>query len=277
MVRLQRILVVGTLVLATFAHAGLWKRAPSIEEQFQHTAELGKKGVFPLMFWPKDFPRRVGGIVGTGFFINKAGYFLTASHVVDAAQSEGGKLSTFVFPQASSPGGETSFDCQVVEADRTHDIALGFAPAYSRLLRTGAQNPNDPSTPHLGHLELTPTTPPVGTIVGVMGFPLGSWNPAFQVGVLSATFTMNPSAPSVPAGKLELLQVAVAANKGNSGSPVIEVRSGKVIGMLIMVMPAPLTSAIPNLPFGQNSGVALAVPSKWMVDFLRNCRIAADD
>jgi S1-C subfamily serine protease len=165
----------------------------------------------------------------------------------------------------------------VVEVDRTHDIALCLAPAYSGALERIAQNPNDPTNPDLGQLELSPTTPPAGTIVAVMGFPLGSWNPSFQVGVISATETVNPSAPGVPAGTNELLQIGVTANKGNSGSPVIEVKSGKVIGMIIQEMPAPLFSPTPNLAFGQNSGIAFAVPAKWIIGLLEKHKIAMHD
>ena len=58
-------------------------------------------------------------------------------------------------------------------------------------------------------------------------------------------------------------------NKGNSGSPVIEVKSGKVIGLIIQEIPAPLFSGFENLPMSQNSGIALAAPAEWVIQILK--------
>lgn len=109
----------------------------------------------------------------------------------------------------------------------------------------------------------------VGRFVVIAGFPLGSWNPTVQLGTVAATETINPTGGSVPAGQRALMQINIAGNKGNSGSPVIELRTGKVIGVIIQAVASPLFT--PNdtvLPLAQSSGIMLAVPASWVQDLL---------
>lgn len=152
----------------------------------------------------------------------------------------------------------------VVEKDERHDLALckieNFSVKKARALK--------PTNHPIATLAISSETVQQGQLVVVSGFPLGSWNPAVQLGSIAATETVNP-APwmRVPAGQRELLQVSVGANKGNSGGPVISLRTGKVIGVIIQLVPAPVLSPGPVMAM-QNSGIMLAVPASWIRDLL---------
>ncbi len=115
-----------------------------------------------------------------------------------------------------------------------------------------------------------------GQFVVLAGFPLGSWNPAIQLGTIAATETVSPNAGRVPAGQRELLQISVSGNKGNSGSPVVSLRTGDVVGVVIQEIPAPLYSNIESpLPFGQSSGIMLAAPASWIQELLKKHNVTS--
>lgn len=108
-----------------------------------------------------------------------------------------------------------------------------------------------------------------GLFVLVSGFPLGSWTPAIQFGLLSAIETRYPEAPiaRLPKDTFELLQISVSANHGNSGGPVIDLRSGRVVGVILSIVPAPLAidgQQIWNDRSYDMSGIMLAAPAKWI-------------
>jgi len=243
------------------------RHIPSLQEDLRRVAASTQGAVVAIMAWPKNFPDEIGGVTGSAFFINEEGYFLMAAHVLSGFPAERGTLTVVLIQK--TVGGQIGVHFEVVEKDTARDIALcraiGFQDYWKR------RDPNLPDNPgfYLGTLKLKTEKPPVGTIIALAGFPLGSWNPTFQVGILSATETINPNLPGVPAGRGPLLQIGVTANKGNSGSPVIDVESGKVIGIIIQEIPAPLLLNAPNLPFAQNSGVALAVPPEWAVQLVK--------
>jgi S1-C subfamily serine protease len=159
----------------------------------------------------------------------------------------------------------------VIEADEQHDLALCKIQNFEKMWETSttAQPAGSFQGWHLGTIRVSPEIPPKGTFVAVIGFPLGSGSSTVQLGTLAATETVSPSVRGVPAGNRDLLQVGVAANKGNSGSPVIELDSGNVIGIIIQAIPAPLYSEMQGLPFGQSSGIAIAAPSNWAVELLK--------
>jgi len=251
------------------------KHTPSLQEDLKRVAASTQGSVVAVMAWPKNFPDEIGGVIGSAFFISDEGHFLTAAHVLSAFPPERGTLTIVVIQKTM--GGQVGVHFEVVEKDVAHDIAFcranGFQNLWSR------RDPHPPDNPgfYLGTLKLKAEKPPAGTIVATAGFPLGSWNPTFQVGTISATETINPNLPGVPAGQRPLLQIGVTVNMGNSGSPVIEVDSGKVIGIIIQEIPAPLVSNVPNLPVAQNSGVALAAPAEWAIELLRKHNITLSE
>ncbi len=49
---------------------------------YQAAFEKIKKSIFPIFFEKKEIGRIDIGVLGTGFFINSTGYFITANHVI---------------------------------------------------------------------------------------------------------------------------------------------------------------------------------------------------
>jgi S1-C subfamily serine protease len=131
-------------------------------------------------------------------------------------------------------------------------------------------------------LAISTAAPRAGRFVVVSGFPLGSWTPALQIGMIAATKTINPNAmygATIHKDGGELLQISISANHGNSGGPVIDLNSGQVIGVVDQVVPAPLQIGgqhILNPNTFSASGIMLAAPAKWVEALLEKNHIKSE-
>jgi S1-C subfamily serine protease len=128
--------------------------------------------------------------------------------------------------------------------------------------------------------------PQTGRFVIVSGFPLGSWTPTIQVGMVAATKTIYPNGissaliqASIHKNWGDLLQISVNANHGNSGGPVIDLNTGQVIGVIDQLVPAPLQLGGQQI-LDQNtfsaSGIMLAAPAKWVEALLEKNHIKSE-
>jgi S1-C subfamily serine protease len=86
-------------------------------------------------------------------------------------------------------------------------------------------------------VQVSDAQPVTGEFVALAGFHLGSWNPTIQFGTVAAVRTISPNAGRVPAGQCDLLQISASGNKGNSDSPVIDLDTEKVIGVIVQAEP----------------------------------------
>jgi len=252
-------LLAALCLVADYSHA-------QSQARLRRVAKDASNAVANISVWPKPDKDAPFGTVGTAFFINDDGYFVTANHVLDLPPDAG--YLTVTIRQTDGGGAGLWFD--IIERDGGHDVALCRAKNYEAYRKSGpvAKRYGFPGFV-LGSLRLSETPPILGTIIALPGFPLGSWNPTVQFGTLAATETINPNVSGVPKGRRFLLQVAVVANQGNSGSPVIDVNTGEVVGIVIQAIPAPLFAVSPTVPVAQSSGIALAVPAKWAVELAR--------
>jgi S1-C subfamily serine protease len=131
-------------------------------------------------------------------------------------------------------------------------------------------------------LAIDQRAPHAGRFILVSGFPLGSWTPAIQFGLLSATETVYPDAPisRLPKDTSELLQISVNANHGNSGGPVIDLQSGLVVGVILSIVPAPLAIGGQQIWSDSSfdmSGIMLAAPAKWVNALLSRNGVKSED
>lgn len=133
----------------------------------------------------------------------------------------------------------------------------------------------DISGPALEPLRLGPDElVPVGSDVALIGYPLGTGLGlvvAVHKGVVAA-FTLShlPTASSaaltpkaVQASRsrvIELLQLDMTAYPGNSGSPLVDIESGAVVGILNMG----LIKGARETAFSQPTGISYAVPVKYL-------------
>jgi len=224
------------------------------------------------------------GVIGTAFVVNNQGDFITAGHVASTTEVGSGankvkvRLTVGLRQKKAGIAGQPF---RIIDLDSDHDLALchidyvrGMTPAETEVQKIA--NPEQPGTltademsQPFASLAIDQTAPQAGRFILVSGFPLGSWTPAIQFGMLSATETLFPTAPidRLPKDTGELLQISVSANHGNSGGPVIDLRSGRVVGVILSGVPAPLTIGGQQLWSNESydmSGIVLAAPAKWV-------------
>ncbi len=235
--------------------------AQSLEKQLERTAQHAEFAVLPV--WYNDPATMAMAVVGTAFLVTPEGYFITAAHVLEQYKPKSAQMTVGLRQRSGDIGGAW-FD--VVEKDEAHDLAL--CKTTPPLRKFAAEKANPGTERPIATFRVSEAPPAIGQFIAIAGFPLGSWNPAIQLGTIAALRTINPNAGRVPAGQRELLQVSASGNKGNSGSPVVALDTGDVIGVIVQAQPAPLFTPIQGVPLAQSSGIMLAVPASWVRDLL---------
>lgn len=198
---------------------------------------------------------------GTGFVIGDGLLVATNAHVLpeglDSAQSE-----VLAIARLEEGGRINVRSAQRVAADPGHDVAL---------VRLTGGGP-------LPVLELeAELSVREGDNVGFTGFPLGAalgMRPVTHRGVVSAITpigTPPASAQGLSANLVrrlatgfEILQLDATAYPGNSGSPLFDLRTGKVVGVINMVF---VKGAKENA-LSQPSGITYAIPSKHLKNLM---------
>jgi S1-C subfamily serine protease len=254
----MKILLLLTALLAlSEAHA------QNIEKQLEGTAERSEFAVLPV-WYNTNSPNITMNVVGTAFLVSPDGYFITAAHVLEKYEPKSAQMTVGIRQRSGDIAGAWF---EVIEKDETHDLALCKTNSPLRNFRIDKANPGTEQP--IATLHISTSQPVTGQFIAIAGFPLGSWNPAIQLGTVAAIRTTNPNAGRVPAGQRELLQISAAGNKGNSGSPVIALDTDDVIGVIVQAQPAPLFSApqIQGVPLAQSSGI-MAVPAVWVNELL---------
>ena len=205
--------------------------------------------IMQYMFGRPQMRLRQKGL-GSGMIINKKGFILTNTHVVDNAD----EILVIL------PDGRT-YRCEVVGADTRSDIAV---------IRITDMKKDDAELPVVT-LGDSDAVKPGQWAIGV-GNPFGiseegSPEPTVTVGAISAVRSFKPrnlrAMQSMPADKdfSELIQTDAAINPGNSGGPLCNIK-GEVIGINTFIVSGGAQ---------QNAGVSFAVPinkAKLVVDEL---------
>lgn len=178
------------------------------EKKSRH--KKSRKSIFPTDYYetPAELPPsiyddflisvtivRTTGSVGTGFFISNDGLVVTNYHVVRAARKV-----------VIETRDRKKIDGVVVTFDKKRDLAL---------IRTNFANDN--------FLCLaTPNDGGVGSDVVAIGTPKGFLDWSVSKGIVSSIRKLNGIA---------VIQTDAALNSGNSGGPLISIKTGKVIGI----------------------------------------------
>lgn len=184
---------------------------------------------------PRVIKQKVQSL-GSGFFVDSAGYLVTNAHVVERAAEL--KISV------TTQDGRT-FTAKYVTADEEHDLAL---------LKVDAKEP----FPFLSLDNLSPNN--LGQTCLVLGNPVG-YGSSVARGILSA------KGRTVSIGNMEyqnLLQTDAAINPGNSGGPIVDL-GGRLMGISSVKMSF-TPQGVPT------QGLAFAIPASVVrekVDVLR--------
>ncbi len=231
-----------------------------------------------IVYMPPDFPAQPSIVYGTGFFVGDQGYFITADHVVDKYE-KGTPRETAVIHQQD--GGGIGLWFELVEEDKQHDLALckiigGFSLKKSSRLLQGQTGRPRKSLRRVTSFAVADRVIKAGEPIALLGFPLGAFvTPVIQGGNVAATNAILTSAYNFPGfhGGDNFI-VSVAGNHGNSGGPVISLTTNEVIGVLVQYVPAPLITTADGYQIPQQSGLMVAVPTKFVIQLLKHNHVA---
>ena len=239
------VVVAGLILLAT-AMEGQRSRVKQEtgKGNLSEAIELLERCVVPIIYVEvhQDQTHSLGGIEGTGFFVGKEGYFVTAGHVAQTVQSKAvspsrvdsalnatpkpASVTTWgiVVPSAPSEhwlrGTESSqpvvrFNSQIIHVSEKYDLALcktSINPLQNQYTKNFARE-----------VEFSDSVPPSGTPLGFVGFPLSIRSPISGSGTVSAYLFVEELQNVV-------LLLHVTGWPGLSGSPVFTL-DGKVVGV----------------------------------------------
>ncbi|MCI5050035.1 MAG: serine protease [Rickettsiales bacterium] len=150
--------------------------------------------------WSLSYGTRIEYAAGTGFFVSPYGHVITNYHVIRDCSEGQMELRGAVNGIAS-----------VVGYDRTHDLALLQA---------------DLNSPSVGRLLATERSINVGDKVLVMGYPLShAESGEYKIATSQVVGITGPT------GEPQWLQFSDAAQKGNSGGPLLDT-AGNIIGVV---------------------------------------------
>lgn len=217
-----------------------------------------KPAVLPVgTFNPTDSPRF--GFRGSGFVIAEenglGNLVVTNFHVLPDGAGGAGGPQMAVLTGPGGPGAESQRRlARVVATERLHDLAL--------LQLEG---------PPLPGLTLDGASPVrEGQAVALMGFPIGGalgFSVVTHRGIVASITTAAMPAPTarqldpravsrLREGNFELLQLDATAYPGNSGGPLLDAETGRVIGVVTMV----LVKAGRESALSSPTGITYAVP-----------------
>ncbi len=234
---------------------------------------VARRSVVPVgTYSATDNPRF--GFRGSGFVIGDGLYVVTNAHVVDAAARRA----------ASAPSTGTLVDAQTAvllttKGADTGEVRLARVAALDRqrdlaLLRLEG-------TP-LPALQLEATAPREGQAIALMGFPIGGvlgFTPVTHRGIIASMPSLAMPAPTsgqldaravarLREGNFEILQLDATAYPGNSGGPVLDANTGRVVGVVNMV----LVKDSRESALTQPTGISYAIPVRQLQNLVNETR-----
>lgn len=223
-----------------------------------------KPSVLPVgTFSATDSPRF--GFRGTGFVVGDGNLVATNFHVLPAgAEAESGPVMAVLAGRNGDMGQLRR--ARVVGTDRARDLALLKieGPALQPLpLEEGAMARE-------------------GQSIAVLGFPIGGTLGFAMVthrGIIaSVTTAALPAATAqqldpralvrLREGNFEIYQLDATAYPGNSGGPVVDADTGRVVAIINMVLiKAGRESALSN-----PTGISYAIPVRHLIELIKSAR-----
>jgi serine protease Do len=244
------------LVCASLAAALPWARA-----DLAAVIATARPSVLPVgTFSATDSPRF--GFRGTGFVVGDGTMVVTNFHVLPAgAETESGPAMV-VMTQRGAEAGQLR-RARVLSTDRPRDLAL--------LKLEG---------PALAPLQLDePGAGREGQSIALIGFPIGGtlgFAPVTHRGIIASITTaalpaanaqqLDPRAVlRLREGNLEIFQLDATAYPGNSGSPVLDADSGRVLGVVSMVLIKGSRESALSTP----TGITYAIPVRHVHELIK--------
>jgi len=210
---------------------------------------------------------------GTGFVVDDGHLVATNAHVVEAVRLRNrlDDLKVF-FPDPDNVREIRGRSATVVGEDAFHDVAI---------LRVDGP----PARPLSLKLAIGDDIPRQAQAVAVIGYPVGirlGLVPSVHRGVIAAVV---PSVLPLPGGARMTPQLAAAIRQpydlyqldlvvfpGNSGSPLIDVRDGRVVGIINKALANKTREHMLTEP----TGIGYAVPVRWVHELILRSTMAPD-
>lgn len=183
-------------------------------------------------------------VLGTAFAVHDDGYLVTAKHVVDAISAMSqvkNKLSArvaFAGPPVDTPeiqmrANFSATGFQVVSVDEDNDLALLRTNLDFFRNTSWADQPPRPVRSVRLHAE----RPEEGEPVACSGYPLSQPSLITTQGIIASAWASDPTAQR---GIVDRYLADMTANPGNSGGPVYRYGDGRVIGVCVAGLLAPI-------------------------------------
>lgn len=198
---------------------------------------------------------------GTGFVISPGNLIATNAHVLPESTDPDTRLA--ILQPGATFAGTNLREATVIGRDKEHDLAI--------LRISGLPLPA---------LNLTNSdSVKEGQSIAFTGFPIGGalgFSPVTHRGMISSiTPIVLPSNNSrqlneklinqMKRGTFSIFQLDATAYPGNSGSPVFDIQSGDVIGVINMVF----IKGLRETALSQPSGISYAIPSNYLLELSR--------
>ncbi len=238
--------------------------AVSAHAQLEALIVAAKPSVVAVgVFNPTGSPRF--GFRGSGFVVGAGNLVVTNAHVLPEVIPAGGTEGSLavVVPKLGVSENAAMRAAKLLGVDRAHDLAL--------LQIDGAQLPA---------LELAEAgRARGGASVAIIGFPIGGalgFTPVTHRGIVSSITGIALPAPGAQSlnsqainrlrqGSFDIYQLDATAYPGNSGGPVLDVESGKVIAVINMV----LVKGSKETAISHPSGISYAIPVRFVSELLK--------
>ena len=234
--------------------------SPFVYAEFADTIERIKPSIVVVGTYKKtNSPQFV--LRGTGFVVGNGNIVATNAHVVpDSAASDAPALVI----QARNERGEPQVRrARLLQRDRDHDLAIISieGPALPALKLQNSDSVRE------------------GLSIGFTGFPIGGalgFSPVTHRGIVSSiTPIALPGGNAqqlnekliqrIKSGAFNIFQLDATAYPGNSGSPVFDVETGNVIGVINMVF----IKGSKEAALSQPSGITYAIPVNFLAELLK--------
>ena len=214
--------------------------------------------------YPPRQPNRKGDAVsyhGTGFVVGNGMQIVTNAHVIPEKLDVDNNQSLAIF--AGRGAKAKAHIARVVRMDKEHDLALleiqGVALPAMQLGDSGSVREGQ---------EVAFTGFPIGMVLGLY--------PVTHLGIVAAITpmarpvenarTMNAAQMKRLRNLFDAFQLDATAYPGNSGSPVFEPDTGRVLGVINSVLVKESKESILQKP----SGISYAIPAKYIQQLLED-------
>ena len=207
--------------------------------------------------YPPRQPNRRGDAVsyrGTGFVVGNGRQVITNAHVIpEKLDTDHNESLTIFYGRGAQAQGHTA---RVVRTDKEHDLALLEIEATLPAMQLG-----DSDTVREGQ-EIAFTGFPIGMVLGMY--------PVTHRGIVAAITpmarpvenarTLNGAQMKRLRNLFDAFQLDATAYPGNSGSPVFEPDTGRVVGVLNSVLVKESKESVLQKP----SGISYAIPASYV-------------